>query len=422
MKFRKPETVLSYGLCSANDMPGRDPNHFELQARSAETEKWETIHVVAACPFDANARWQWLWFNIPQNGKTYTMIKLKIKSPRQARDGIQLGHFHVKTLSSSTPEQPVLTETVPAQPPAPVLLPKQISSEFMEKYKNFKKLLKCLNALETIEDVRIDSNLRAELERRSKRANPESKLDKQKIKDFVKSNNFRILDQETWNGLFNTVCFHLSSFNPPYDDSNDPEMVEFRALEFMQENGDNAGYVAARLLLPNSKEPKESIMLAKSFAQYMPWALDEWYDYNASLREDSLIPELRQVSKGCRCIPRCVGSLCKEKLESSSSSSASAGGGGGGGSSKRSTAEEEDDDDVDYRLGCGEDCRGQHSGEGNCLVCGRSWGEHGGHTCREGSRGSWLISDTAGGTSRAPPTADMLRSMLLFPPGSGNNP
>ena len=40
--------------------------------------------------------------------------------------------------------------------------------------------------------------------------------------------------------------------------------------------------------------------------------------------------------------------------------------------------------------GCGPTCERSHSGDGNCLVCGQSWGIHNGHTCRGGSRrGSW---------------------------------
>jgi hypothetical protein len=44
--------------------------------------------------------------------------------------------------------------------------------------------------------------------------------------------------------------------------------------------------------------------------------------------------------------------------------------------------------------GCGGDCSNHHSEDGNCLVCGFDWGNHGGHTCNRapfsGLRGSWL--------------------------------
>ena len=42
--------------------------------------------------------------------------------------------------------------------------------------------------------------------------------------------------------------------------------------------------------------------------------------------------------------------------------------------------------------GCGADCSQSHAGDGACLVCGRGWGPHSGHRCREGTRGSWRSS------------------------------
>ena len=40
--------------------------------------------------------------------------------------------------------------------------------------------------------------------------------------------------------------------------------------------------------------------------------------------------------------------------------------------------------------GCGESCKKQHSGDGNCLKCGQGWGSHSGHACpTDGARGSW---------------------------------
>ena len=42
--------------------------------------------------------------------------------------------------------------------------------------------------------------------------------------------------------------------------------------------------------------------------------------------------------------------------------------------------------------GCKEDCTRSHHNDGNCLVCGQSWGCHSGHTCPDGRLGSWLIS------------------------------
>jgi hypothetical protein len=44
--------------------------------------------------------------------------------------------------------------------------------------------------------------------------------------------------------------------------------------------------------------------------------------------------------------------------------------------------------------GCGPECNTSHSGQGNCLLCGRTWGQHGGHRCHDGRRGSWKIHPT----------------------------
>jgi len=42
--------------------------------------------------------------------------------------------------------------------------------------------------------------------------------------------------------------------------------------------------------------------------------------------------------------------------------------------------------------GCGPNCDLRHSGDGDCLVCGRDWGVHSGHTCPGGrTRGSWMV-------------------------------
>ena len=45
-------------------------------------------------------------------------------------------------------------------------------------------------------------------------------------------------------------------------------------------------------------------------------------------------------------------------------------------------------------VGCGHDCRQDHATDGNCLVCGRDWGDHQNHNCLGGPsrRGSWRVS------------------------------
>jgi hypothetical protein len=48
--------------------------------------------------------------------------------------------------------------------------------------------------------------------------------------------------------------------------------------------------------------------------------------------------------------------------------------------------------------GCGPDCNQSHTGDGNCLRCGKGWGNHSGHNCmsmsHRGVRGSWVTGGT----------------------------
>lgn len=39
-------------------------------------------------------------------------------------------------------------------------------------------------------------------------------------------------------------------------------------------------------------------------------------------------------------------------------------------------------------VGCGPDCEESH--QGICLVCNQGWGNHNGHQCNDGRRGSWV--------------------------------
>ncbi len=43
--------------------------------------------------------------------------------------------------------------------------------------------------------------------------------------------------------------------------------------------------------------------------------------------------------------------------------------------------------------GCGPTCTQRHSSDGNCLVCGLSWGDHAQHVCllKGRTRGSWRV-------------------------------
>ena len=55
-------------------------------------------------------------------------------------------------------------------------------------------------------------------------------------------------------------------------------------------------------------------------------------------------------------------------------------------------------------VGCGADCNTSHSGQGNCLVCGSGWGNHGGHRCRSGTRGSWPTGPVPAEPAQAAPS------------------
>ena len=41
--------------------------------------------------------------------------------------------------------------------------------------------------------------------------------------------------------------------------------------------------------------------------------------------------------------------------------------------------------------GCGANCNQDHTKDGNCVMCGKGWTEHGGHNCiSTGNRGTQL--------------------------------
>lgn len=42
---------------------------------------------------------------------------------------------------------------------------------------------------------------------------------------------------------------------------------------------------------------------------------------------------------------------------------------------------------------CGRNCRSSH--DGKCVVCGKGWSNHNGHTCEDGRLGSWVIKGKA---------------------------
>jgi hypothetical protein len=48
----------------------------------------------------------------------------------------------------------------------------------------------------------------------------------------------------------------------------------------------------------------------------------------------------------------------------------------------------------DQSQGCDSSCSRSHASDGACLVCGKPYGPHSGHSCQDGKRGSW---STGGG-------------------------
>jgi hypothetical protein len=58
---------------------------------------------------------------------------------------------------------------------------------------------------------------------------------------------------------------------------------------------------------------------------------------------------------------------------------------------------------------CGASCSLSHSDDGNCLKCGRGWGPHSGHTCKEGGRGAWRSLKSSH------PTVGVEEQMLRLP-------
>ena len=207
-----------------------------------------------------------------------------------------------------------------------------------------------------------------------------------------------VVEDVSWNRLFDATCNSLIK-----GANYEVEDLTTLGFQFLQDHGDSAGLMAAFFLHPNASVPnptKEQVKGAKALISVMPDALDDYYKANAKLSSsDSLIPDLLKVDKRCACLPRCApntscDALSRKATTTTSASKTSVGGGGGGG--------EVDDDGEDlallFRLGCDSSCTcGDHSRDGNCLVCGREWSNHNSHNCQSGNqRGSWI----SGGNSR----------------------
>jgi len=402
LDFTKPDNkkktrhIQSYGICSANDLPERDPKKFEFQRRNDKNGMWETLHKVEACPF--NKRWQWVWYPLERPVEAST-VRLLINSNKSESKlhGVQLGHFHVKYIEV---EEDVSASSSATSEMKPDKLTKLVTVEQKKSFSNFLKLLKCIDSLETATDERVQQSLRIQLERRAE-VGESAGISKEQCKVLVKKHteNGRakyltsdpVVEGVSWNRLFDTSCNSLIK-----GANYEVEDLTTLGWQFLQDHGEeSAGMMAAFFLHPNQSVPnptKEQVKGAKALISFMPDLLDDYYKANAKLpASDSLIPDLLKVDKRCFCLPRCAPNTSCDALSKKSSTSSSKTAGGGGGKA----IDDNDDDEFDlsllFRFGCDGNCTcGDHTRDGNCLVCGRPWGNHSGHNCREGERGSWL--------------------------------
>jgi hypothetical protein len=83
------------------------------------------------------------------------------------------------------------------------------------------------------------------------------------------------------------------------------------ADEFASVHKENSAFVCISILHGSYENiTTKDVTHAKAYMEEYSDLCHEWYDYNASLSE-SLIPELRNVSRSCRCLPRCKRGCAK---------------------------------------------------------------------------------------------------------------
>ena len=132
--LRDPLVIREYGVCSANDVPERDPASWKLwghraspspssssmistmlpptssssmllspssssssQAASTPQQEWVLLHSVKECPFEK--RYEWRWYSVAASiALAFDAVKLEISSVvGGGGHGLQLAHFHVRT-------------------------------------------------------------------------------------------------------------------------------------------------------------------------------------------------------------------------------------------------------------------------------------------------------------------------------------
>ncbi len=145
LAFREPQMLHQYTLCSANDVPARDPRFWEMWGRpydesdtttdseDDDENKWVLLHKVDTTDRDSRfyergksftSRWQYQSFDIhPINNegeyntdqisnKRYSAMKFKVL-PGYYPFGIQLGHLHVYQLPGPYCEDLPILPSVP---------------------------------------------------------------------------------------------------------------------------------------------------------------------------------------------------------------------------------------------------------------------------------------------------------------------
>lgn len=114
--------------------------------------------------------------------------------------------------------------------------------------------------------------------------------------DAGDSRNYPI--SPTWDNVFSSICWR-------YLNKEEIEREESLSLAttFLSDNKESAAFVAAALFSTNRLDPHCSEMKrAKAFMSIYKDEMNEWYCYNANLKEPLL--GLEHVPKGCMCLPR----------------------------------------------------------------------------------------------------------------------
>eukprot|EP01031_Cornospumella_fuschlensis_P026187 gene26187-31621_t len=94
--YFEPIKLTTYGVCSANDCPHRDPVAWRVSVRELADGMpvWKTVHVFERNDNVFPERWQWKHFTFAQE-QICVGFRLEITAVRAAGDSIQLGHLHV---------------------------------------------------------------------------------------------------------------------------------------------------------------------------------------------------------------------------------------------------------------------------------------------------------------------------------------